>query len=133
MKSILKRVFVNFLCFLAVSGAIPAIDYSGKLLILITASVVLSVVNWLVKPILNLLFLPLNFITLGTFRWITNILLIYLVTIITPEFKITPFLFPGINFQGFIIPPIYFNLFFTYLLVAFLLSIISDIIYSVFK
>jgi putative membrane protein len=133
VKSAARRIFVNFLCLLAISVATPTIDYSGKIEILIAASAVLAVLNWLVKPILNLIFLPINLITLESFRWLTNVVILYLVTWLIPEFQIKPFLFPGLNFQGLVIPPIKFNTLFAFLLVAFLLNLLSDIIYAIFK
>lgn len=133
MKSVIRRIFVNFLCLLAISAVIPTVDYSGKIEILIVASIVLAVVNWLVKPILNLIFLPINLITLESFRWLTNIIILYIVTLLIPGFQVKPFLSPGLNFQGVVIPSIKFNTFFAFLLVAFLLNLISDIIYAIFK
>lgn len=133
MKRIIRNILVNCFCFWLISSIIPAIDYSRNFVVLFYASLTLSLVNFLVKPLLNILFLPLNLITLGTFRWVTNIIVLYLVTVLIPEFSITPFHFAGYSSAGFILPPLYFNLFFTYLLIAFLFSVISDIIYSLFK
>jgi len=133
MKTIFRSIFVNFLCFWFIAVFLPVIQYGGKIEVLIFASLALAIVNWFVKPILNIFFLPLNLITLGSFRWIVNIIVLYLVTVIVSDFKIISFLFPGFQFQGFSIPPINFNIFFAYLLVAFLSSLISDIIYSIFK
>jgi putative membrane protein len=133
MKTILRNIFVNFLCFWLISLVLPVISFGNKLENLVFASLALALVSWIVKPLLNLLFLPLNLITLGSFRWIVNIIVLYLVTILVKDFQIHAFTFAGIQFQGFIVPQFYVNSFFAYLFVAFLFSIISDIIYSIFK
>lgn len=133
MKKVLRALLINFFCFWLISFIFPAIDYSNDLKVLIIASLTLSFVNFFVKPILNLLFFPLNLITLGTFRWVINIIVIALVTVIIPEFKIHSFLFAGVNLYGFTIPKMFFSLFWSYLLVSFLLAVFSDMIYSIFK
>lgn len=133
MKKILRNIFVNFLCFWVIASLLPVIQYGGKIEVLVFASLALAVVNWFIKPILKLFFLPLNLITLGSFGWIINIIVLYLVTLFVNDFRIVAFVFPGFQFHGFSIPAISFNTFFAYLLVAFLFSLISDIIYSIFK
>jgi putative membrane protein len=101
--------------------------------ILILASLLLAIVDLVVKPILNLVLLPLNLITLGAFRWIINVIVIYLVTLLIPEFKVKPFIFPGLQLYGFVIPLLHFNLFWTYILISFILSLVSNLTYSLFK
>jgi len=133
MKSILRNFFINFLAFWLIATFFSAIDFSGRISVLLFASFVLSVANLLVKPILNLIFLPLNLITMGGFRWIVNVIVLYLVTLFIPEFTIKPFEFPGFQFGGFVVPPLHFNLFWTYILISFFLSLISNIIYFLFK
>ena len=134
MKKILRGILINSLSILSISFLIPgAIDYSENPTTLILSSLTLTLLNLLIKPIVNLLLLPINLITLGTFKWITNIFILYLATIIISEFQIKAFFFPKINFNGFAIPSINLNLFWSYFFVAFLLEVISGIIYSILK
>lgn len=133
MRKIIRSIFINFLCFWLIAELLPAIDYSRNFKILIFASLMLLLVNFLIKPFLTLLFLPINLITLGTFRWIINIIVLYLVTIFVSGFYIKPFLFPGLNFSGFIIPALNFSTFWSFLLVSFLISVISDTINYLMK
>lgn len=133
MKRVFRDFLINFFGFLIISNLLPAIDFSGRIEIMIFASLALSLVNFLVKPLLNLLLLPLNLITLGAFRWIINIISLFLVTLIIPGFKIKSFVFQGVNYQGFVIPPANIGLFWSYLIISFILRLISDIICAVFK
>ena len=133
MKSALRQVLVNFSCFWLISLLISAIDYSQKIEVLLFASITLSIVNFLIKPILSLLFLPINLITLGTFRWVVNALVLFFVTLLVPGFHLVAFVFPGANFAGFVVPTIRVNTFLAIILVSFLLSLFSDMIYSLFK
>lgn len=133
MKSIIRNIVLNSFCLWIISSVSGAVNFSNKLEVLIFASISLAIVNLLVKPLLNLIFLPLNLITLGTFRWVVNIMVLFLVTVLVPGFHIQDFVFSGLNFAGFVIPAIKFNVLLSFLAVSFLLSILSDMIYWLFK
>ena len=56
------------------------------------AVVVLSIVNLFIKPILIIVTLPINILTLGLFTFVINALMIWLVSAIVPGFVIDGFL-----------------------------------------
>ncbi|MDA8204813.1 MAG: phage holin family protein [Thermaerobacter sp.] len=58
----------------------------------IWASLVLGLVNLVIRPIVRLLALPLTLLTLGLFGWIINALMLWLVSAFVPGFHITGFL-----------------------------------------
>src|SRR5208337_1451291 len=63
---------------------------------LIIASLLLGILNAFVRPILMLIALPLLIFTLGLFTLVINALLLALLTILLPFFKITS---DGVNFS----------------------------------
>ncbi len=65
-----------------VTGVIPAL----------LAAVVLGLVNAFIKPLITLLTLPINFLTLGLFSLVINAVLILLVAAIVPGFEVDNFL-----------------------------------------
>jgi putative membrane protein len=54
----------------------------------IVAGFVLSVINRLIKPILLIVTLPINFLTLGLFTFVINGLLVLLVSELIPGFTV---------------------------------------------
>jgi len=54
-------------------------------------AVVLGLINAFFKPIINLLTLPINIVTLGLFSLVVNALLIMLAGVIVPEFSVAGF------------------------------------------
>ncbi len=56
------------------------------------ASVVLGLVNLVVRPIVKLLTLPLTLLTLGLFGWVINALMLWLVSAIVPGFRVNGFI-----------------------------------------
>ena len=66
---------------------IPTVYVDGFLVAVVVA-VILSVVNFIIKPIVTLLTLPINILTLGLFTFIINALMILLVSSIVPGFTV---------------------------------------------
>lgn len=57
----------------------------------IVLAIVLALINMFLKPIINLLTLPLNIITLGLFSLVVNALLIMLAGMFVPGFTVDGF------------------------------------------
>jgi putative membrane protein len=85
---------------------------------LILASIVLTVLNTFAKPILKVLFLPVNIVTLGLFSVVLNVFLLWLVTFLVPGFDIEPMIVLGVHLNDF----------FSLLLVSFLISVFQGIL-----
>lgn len=125
MRSLIRNISINFVSIFLVSRIAGAIDFSENLVILFWAALSLSLLNLIVKPVLNLLLTPINLVTLGAFRWVVNVVVLFAVSIFISEFKITGFTFEGLNFAGFVIPQIKFTFFWALVLVSFLIEIVS--------
>lgn len=133
MKSLLRSIIINFLTLFLIAKFTGAVHFSDNFVILFWASFFLTILNFLVKPILNILLTPINFITLGAFRWIINLIVIFLVTLFVPEFKIVGFQFNGLALGGFVIPAVKVSFFWSLFLVSFLIELLFGFIYWLFK
>jgi putative membrane protein len=69
---------------------LPGVKLSGFFAALVTA-LILGLINAFIKPILILLTLPLNILTLGLFTFVINALLIMLTSAIVPGFHVDGF------------------------------------------
>lgn len=69
---------------------IPGISVNSFVTALV-AAFVLGVVNAVIKPVILLLTLPINIITLGLFTFIINAIMMWLTTLIVPGFQISGF------------------------------------------
>lgn len=54
----------------------------------IVASMVLGLVNVLVRPVIRLVALPITLLTLGLFGWVINGLMLWLVSAVVPGFTV---------------------------------------------
>jgi len=68
---------------------LPGVDVT--LMGAVVLAVVLALINIFLKPLINLLTLPLNIVTLGLFSLVVNALLILLAGMIVPGFVVTGF------------------------------------------
>lgn len=69
---------------------LPGVTVSGFLTALIVA-LVLGLINAVIKPILLILTLPINILTLGLFTFVINAAIILLVSAIVPGFRVDGF------------------------------------------
>ncbi len=84
---ILKSILITGLSIALLAYLLPTVSYQN-LTALILASIVLTLLNKIVKPILKILFLPVNIVTLGLFSWVINLALLALATYLVPGFQI---------------------------------------------
>jgi len=81
---------VSGLAILITAYLLPGVAIEGFLAALVTA-LVLGLINAVLRPILILLTLPLNILTLGLFTLVINALLIMLASTIVPGFAVQGF------------------------------------------
>ncbi len=86
MKLVLS-LFINAVAVFAAAYLLPQVSVDAPLTALWVA-LVLGVLNSTLKPILKLLTLPINFMTLGLFGLLINLLILYVATLIVPGFAI---------------------------------------------
>ena len=128
----LVRVFVfNVFALWLASQLLPTIRVVATWQALLSAGLVLSMLMLIVKPILKILFLPINIITFGFLSWMVNVIVIYLLTVVASEVAIVPWTFPGGSWLGFIMPEV--KLTYTMALIAssLLITLIVNTLHSV--
>ncbi len=74
------RILINTLAIFAVAYLVPGFEVSGFLAALIMA-VILGIINALIRPLVILLTLPVNILTLGLFTFIINALMFWLASV----------------------------------------------------
>ena len=91
MKKFLQTWLINTLAVLVAVYLVPGIHYQ-RWLDLVMASLLLGILNAVIRPVLFLLTLPLLIFTLGLFTLVINALLLYFVgVILRPQFYVTGF------------------------------------------
>lgn len=117
---IIKPILITGLSMFVLAFLVPAVSFSSWAALII-AAIILTLLQKVVEPILRLLFLPINIITLGLFGWIINALILWLAIMIVPGFNIGAITLFGITFGALM----------SLVIVSFFLSVIQNIIDSV--
>jgi putative membrane protein len=123
MRRLLRYFLINLGALYLTTRIIPGLVYTGGFKSLIIGGVAFMLINLILVPLLKILLLPLNLLTLGLFAWITNVIALFALTSIVPEFKLVPFTFSGASLAGIVIPP--------YSLSPFLVAILASLLIGV--
>ena len=67
---------------------LPEVEFTGEIQLLLIIGVVLGIINAIIKPILNVLTLPIRILTLGLSSFVINILIVLAVDIYFVELDI---------------------------------------------
>lgn len=84
------RLVLNALALIIVANVIPGISVRS-FPIAILAAVVIGLVNALIRPLLEILSLPITILTLGLFSLVINALMFALAAWLTPGFSVAGF------------------------------------------
>lgn len=122
MKAFLRHILINLLVIYLADLIYPGLFVDQSLKTLSTAAIIWLLLNKIVKPIIKILLLPINLITLNLFSWMVGLLTLFLLQVFADGIRIESYTFPGINYSGFALPSFYFNLFFSYLITSILLN-----------
>ncbi|MBI5358283.1 phage holin family protein [Candidatus Amesbacteria bacterium] len=129
-----RTVSINLLgIYLASQILNGVIVYVGGVSTLLTAALVIAAVNLFVRPVINLLLLPINLITLGMFRWVSNLVTLFMATRLIPNLQIRSFDFAGSKLYGIIIPPIHFSAFMAFVVATITITITFHFLYWLFQ
>src|SRR3989344_2621857 len=109
MRGILKLFAINIVTLYLVTKWFSGLTIANGISGLIVAGMGLTVMNFLARPVINILLLPINLITFGLFRWVASTFTLYLVTLVVPGFTIAAFHFSGLSTQWMDLPALNFS------------------------
>lgn len=84
------RLLLNILALLIVAYLVPGVSFEDFVSVFV-ASIVIGIINTLIKPILQIIALPITLLTFGVFALVINVLLLMLAGFIVPGFDIDGF------------------------------------------
>lgn len=131
MKYLLRVFVFNVFGLWFTSQLIPTIRISGGWPVLFLAGATLSLLLLIVKPILSILFIPLNIMTFGLLSWFINVMVIYLLTVLVPDVSIVPWTFPGGSWLGFTAPAMHLTYATALIVSSLLVTVITNLLHRV--
>jgi putative membrane protein len=85
------RLVISTLAVLVASKVIPGIEVDSIGTAIVVA-IVLGILNTFLRPILQILALPITILTLGLFYFVINVLMVYLAANLVDGFLVTGFI-----------------------------------------
>ncbi len=87
---LLVKIIINTTALLVVAYIVPGFKFASIQSVLV-AAIVLGVINTFIRPILQIIALPISILTLGIFAFLINVVLLWIVSLIVPGFTIESF------------------------------------------
>ena len=130
MKSLVRYFLINLVSLWATSEILKGgLTYIGGFQTLLLAALVFAGINFILIPLLKILLLPLNLLTLGFFAWITNVIALYVLTTVVPQIRLTGFYFTGIEYNGFTVPSIELTTFWVAVVASLLIGLLTHFLH----
>ncbi len=123
MKDFLRQSLINSFSLYLVASIFPGLTIPPLVFNLIWAGIIFTLVNRLVKPVIKLILLPINLITLGLFGWLANVLVLLIATRLVDSLTIAGFVSQSFTYSGFSVPSLTFSPFVVLIIASFLLSL----------
>jgi len=133
MNKLIKYYLISTVSLYLVTLLTKGIVFESGVKSLFLAGAGLAAASLIVRPLINLLLLPINLITFGLFRWVSSAIALYLVTLVVPGFKIVNFFFIGLSTQWFNLPPLKLEGILAYIGFSLFISIFSSIVHWIIK
>lgn len=132
MRSLLVRVLATAISLFTAGYFVQGFRIDSSWQAYLIASLVFIVTSSVIGPIIKLLLLPINLLTLGLFRWLSNVLVLYIFDLLYQGVTISGYNFPGAS-NGFLaIPPLHLSLFWTLVLSSLVISLTYSLVSALF-
>jgi putative membrane protein len=83
MLKLLVRVVINAIAIWVATLIVPGLTLTGNVLSWLIVAIIFGLINALIRPIVKLLTLPINVVTLGLFSLVINALMLMLTGLLT--------------------------------------------------
>jgi putative membrane protein len=133
MKTLARNYIIATASLYLSSQIASGLVFERGIITILLAGAGIALALMLVKPIINVLLLPINLITFGLFRWLSSAIAIYLVTLIVPGFRVSYFLFNGFSSSWFDFPKLSFEGVVAIIAFSFVISVFTTILHWIIK
>lgn len=126
-RSVVSFVFALWLT----SALIPSLVIAGNVWGMLSAGLALTIMMIILKPLIALILLPVNILTLGLLGWFVNVIVLYLWSALVPQVTLRPWTFPGVTWGGFVVPPANVSYTWTLIIVSLVVTAIVSVLSNI--
>lgn len=132
MRKIIVKILATAGSFYVTQYFLDGVHLDNTISTYLLASFVFVIFNFVLSPIIKLLLLPINLLTLGLLRWVTNVLVLYLFDLVYDGINISSFSYPGLQTSWLTLPPGYLGLFWVLVLTSLIMSLTYSLLSMLF-
>lgn len=124
IKTVTRSYLINVFALWATTQYVGSLRLSGSWQMLLVLALGFTALHLLIKPIFKIFLGAINLLTLGLVDLLLDSGILYLLTFYFPFAAIVPWTFPGLTFEGIILPAVDFNIITGAILAALVINII---------
>lgn len=132
MRGILKELVILILTIYLVSFVLKGLALQNFQSV-VSLAIVLYFGNKIVHPIIQIVLLPFNLISLGIFSSLATLLCLYAATIFLKGISVVPFIFQGVSFYGFKLSPISFTAILSFIVISVTIYFVEKVLFWLFS
>lgn len=118
VKTLLRNTIAYTAILFSLPYLIPGVHIGGGFATYLLGGIMLTLMGLTIRPILGVISFPFNLLTMGLFSIFTDVIILYLLTVLLPKVTINSYIFEGFRMIGFVVPKIEINTFFAYCITA---------------
>lgn len=133
MKAIARLVAINSLSIFLVSLFLPGLDVSGGFTSFIIGGALLTIAATFLDPIIKIITLPFNILTLGFLSFLTTLAALFLITIFYGNITVSAFTFEGFTFAGIVVQKIQLSYLLSFIVISATIYFLGKVLDSLFS
>lgn len=133
MRYIFQQYVILLIALYTTTYFFAGLVLHGGLIQYLYDAVLLVIGFVIVRPIINIVALPFNAITLGVFSIFSTVIVLFLLTLTDKYFIIQPFTFQGFSLSGVVVPAFHLNIFLSYLLISVTIQLVYKFLMNLFE
>lgn len=123
MKAVLRHIVYYAISLAILPVFLSGIDITGGFQTYLLAGIILTILYYIIKPIVGIVSFPLTIISTGLFTFLINTLVLYLMTIFLPQVDIGKTVIHGFSLWGITGSNIHLNRLLSYLFCSAIMTI----------
>lgn len=129
VKRMVRVFLIESIALYLISKVTAGLDFENGIVSLLITGAALGIAAFSIRPVINILILPLNLLTFGVFKFLTNAITLYIVDLLLKEFNVGTFHFLGIKNALIDIPQFSVPFPASYIAFSFAISLITSVLY----
>lgn len=133
MRYLLKKYFIVTIAIYSLIQFIPGFTVTNSWAGLFYSSLILGILMFIAKPLVDLIMLPINILSLNIASWLLNILIVYIWSLLAKDVSFTVWNFPGINAGPITVSPFLMGRWQVIILSSIILTLVIKTLDSILK